>query len=235
MVQHLLPSGLRGIVVAGLLSALMGSLAGVFNACSTLFTVDLYEKWRPNATQAEIVRMGRLATAVMVLIAMAWIPVIKGAHGLYNYLQSVQGYLAPPIFVVFFFGVFNKRLNAIGCLWALLVGFVMGIFRLIVDTPVSLGLPGFEQGYPAGSFLWIVNNIYFQYYSVLITIVSIVVMLAVSYATTAPPEDHLKGLTYATITPEQRRESRASWGPVDVFASAFVLLAILGAYLYFNG
>jgi SSS family solute:Na+ symporter len=235
MVQHLLPSGLRGIVVAGLLSALMGSLAGVFNACSTLFTVDLYEKWRPQASQSEIVRMGRLATVVMVVIAMAWIPVIKGAHGLYNYLQSVQGYLAPPIFVVFFFGVFNKRLNAIGCLWALLVGFVMGIFRLIVDTPVSLGLPGFEQGYPTGSFLWIVNNIYFQYYSVLITIVSIVVMIAVSYATAAPQEDHLKGLTYATITPEQRRESRASWGPVDVFASVFVLIAILGAYLYFNG
>src|SRR5438046_5893549 len=92
MVQYLLPPGLRGIVVAGLLSALMGSLAGVFNACSTLFTVDIYEKWRPGATQSEIVRMGRTATIVMVLIAMACIPVIKGAHGLYNYLQSVQGY-----------------------------------------------------------------------------------------------------------------------------------------------
>ena len=235
MVQHLLPSGLRGIVVAGLLSALMGSLAGVFNACSTLFTVDIYEKWRPGATQSQIVKVGRWATVVLVLIAMAWIPVIKGAHGLYNYLQSVQGYLAPPIFVVFFFGVFNKRLNAIGCLSALVVGFVMGIFRLIVDTPVSLGLAGFEQGYPSGSFLWIVNNIYFQYYSVLITIVSIVVMLAVSYATAAPAEKSLVGLTFATITPEQRRESRASWSLVDVAASAFVVLAILGAYLYFNG
>jgi len=235
MVQYLLPSGLRGIVVAGLLSALMGSLAGVFNACSTLFTVDIYEKWRPGATQSQIVRVGRWATVVMVIIAMAWIPVIKGAHGLYNYLQSVQGYLAPPIFVVFFFGVFNKRLNAIGCLSALLVGFVMGIFRLIVDTPVSLGLAGFEQGYPAGSFLWIVNNIYFQYYSVLITIVSIVVMLAVSYATEAPSEKSLVGLTFATITAEQRRESRASWSMVDVAASAFVIVAIIGAYLYFNG
>ena len=173
MVQYLLPSGLRGIVVAGQLSALMGSLAGVFNACSTLFTVDIYEKWRPGATQSQIVRVGRWATIVMVLIAMAWIPVIKGAHGLYNYLQSVQGYLAPPIFVVFFFGVFNKRLNAKGCLWALVVGFVIGIFRLIIDTPVSLGLAGFENGYPEGSFLWIVNNIYFQYYSVLITLVSL--------------------------------------------------------------
>src|SRR5512139_917738 len=100
MVQHLLPPGLRGLVVAGLLSALMGSLAGVFNACSTLFTVDLYEKMRPHASQHQIVRTGRIATGVMILVALAWIPVIQGAHGLYNYLQTVQGYLAPPIYVV---------------------------------------------------------------------------------------------------------------------------------------
>src|SRR4029077_11925199 len=80
MVQYLLPPGLRGIVVAGLLSALMGSLAGVFNACSTLFTVDLYEKWKPNSSQHQIVRTGRIATAIMVFIALAWIPVIKNAH-----------------------------------------------------------------------------------------------------------------------------------------------------------
>jgi solute:Na+ symporter, SSS family len=235
MVQHLLPSGIRGIVVAGLLSALMGSLAGVFNACSTLFTVDLYEKWKPGATQHDLVRTGRIATIVMVAIAMAWIPVIKGAHGLYNYLQSVQSYLAPPIFVVFFLGVFNKRLNAKGCFWSLMVGFVMGIFRLIVDTPVSLQVAGFEHGYAPGSFLWIVNNIYFQYYSVLITLVSILVLIGVSYATEAPSEAQLVGLTYATVTEEHRRESRASWGLADLLGSAVVLAAIIGAYLYFNG
>jgi solute:Na+ symporter, SSS family len=235
MVEHLLPSGLRGIVVAGLLSALMGSLAGVFNACSTLFTVDLYQKWRPNATERDLVRTGRMATVIMVLIAMAWIPVIKGAHGLYNYLQAVQGYLAPPIFVVFFFGVFNKRLNALGCLWALIVGFVIGVFRLIVDTPVSLKLAGYENGYTYGGFLWIVNNIYFQYYSVLITVISIIVLVAVSYATAAPPEEKLAGLTYATITPEQRRQSRESWSTIDLVGSAVVVCAIIGAYLYFNG
>jgi solute:Na+ symporter, SSS family len=235
MVQHLLPSGLRGIVVAGLLSALMGSLAGVFNACSTLFTVDLYQKWKPRATEHELVRTGRIATTIMVVIAMAWIPVIKGAHGLYNYLQAVQGYLAPPIFVVFFFGVFNKRLNAVGCLWALIVGFVIGVFRLIVDTPVSLRLAGYENGYAYGSFLWVVNNIYFQYYSVLITLISLIVMVVVSYATAPPSEAQLAGLTYATITPEQRRESRASWSAIEVIGSAIVITAIVGAYLYFNG
>jgi SSS family solute:Na+ symporter len=181
MVAHLLPPGLRGIVVAGLLSALMGSLAGVFNACSTLFTVDIYEKLRPKASQHELVRMGRLATAIMVIIAMLWIPVVRGKTGLYEYLQSVQGYLAPPVFVVFFFGVFWKRLNAQGCLWAMIVGFVIGLFRMGVDTMVTTG-----STFPEGSFLWIVNNIQFQYFSILITIISAIVMVAVSYATAAP-------------------------------------------------
>ncbi len=208
MVQHLLPPGLRGIVVAGLLSALMGSLAGVFNACSTLFTVDIYEKLRPKASQHEIVSMGRIATAVMVLIAMAWIPVVKGAHGLYDYLQSVQGYLAPPIFVVFFFGVFWKRLNAQGCFWAMIVGFVVGLFRMLVDTPVTLGL---FKSYPEGSFLWIVNNINFQYFSILITLISAVVMVVVSYMTAEPDQAQIKGLTFATATAEDRAETRASW------------------------
>jgi len=232
LVQHLLPPGLRGIVVAGLLSALMGSLAGVFNACSTLFTVDIYTKMRPAASQHEIVRMGRTATIVMVLIAMAWIPVVRHAKGLYEYLQAVQGYLAPPIFVVFFFGVFWKRLNAQGCLWAMIVGFVVGLFRMLVDTPVTL-----NQGYhySEGSFLWIVNNINFQYFSILITIISAVVMVVVSYMTPAPDPAQIKSLTFATITPEDRARTRASWGATEVFGSVVVLVCIVGAYLYFRG
>ncbi len=235
MVKYLLPPGLRGIVVAGLLSALMGSLAGVFNACSTLFTVDLYQKFRPLASQHELVRMGRIATAVMVLIALVWIPVIQGAHGLYNYLQTVQGYLAPPIFVVFFFGVFWKRLNAKGCLWAMVVGFVVGGFRMLVDTPVTMKLAGFEQGYRQGSFLWIVNNINFQYFSVLITLISAVVMVVTSYATSVPDYVRIRNLTFATTSDEDRADTRASWGKREVLASAFILACILGAYIYFSG
>jgi SSS family solute:Na+ symporter len=235
LVKHLLPPGLRGLVVAGLLSALMGSLAGVFNACSTLFTVDLYEKWNPKATQHQIVRMGRIATAVMVVIALIWIPVVKNASSLYEYLQGIQGYLAPPIFVVFFFGVFFKRLNAQGCLWAMIVGFVLGVFRMAVDTPVTLGLPGFKEGYAHGSFLWIVNNIYFQYFSVLITIVSIVVMFVVSYLTPAPKEEQIRSLTFGTQTDADRKKTRESWDWRDVLSSALVLACIIGAYLYFRG
>ena len=211
LVKHLLPAGLRGIVVAGLLSALMGSLAGVFNACSTLFTVDLYEKWKPKATQQQIVQTGRIATAVMVAIALAWIPVVKGANSLYEYLQSIQGYLAPPIFVVFFFGVFFKRLNAKGCFWSMIVGFIVGVFRMLVDTPVTMKLPGFEKGYAEGSFLWIVNNINFQYFSILITIVSAVVMVVVSYMTAPPPAAQIQSLTFGTSTADDKRKTRASW------------------------
>ena len=235
MVREILPVGVRGMVVAGLLAALMSSLAGAFNACSTLFTMDFYQKFRPAATQHQLVWIGRVATTVMVLIALFWIPVIQGAKSLYDYLQGVQGYLAPPIFTVFFLGVFNKRLNIKGCLAALGVGFLLGVFRLAVDTPVALKMAGYEAGYPAGSFFWIVNNIYFQYYSAFIFIVCAVVMLAVSYATEAPDERHLSGLTFATVTDEHRRESRRSWGRAEVVASAVVVLLILAAYLYFNG
>jgi solute:Na+ symporter, SSS family len=242
MVKYMLPTGLRGLVVAGLLSALMGSLAGVFNACSTLFTVDLYEKWKPNASQHQLVRVGRIATGVMVVIALLWIPVIQGARGLYNYLQSVQSYLAPPIFVVFFLGVFWKRLNAKGCLWAMIVGFALGLFRMFVDTPVALGLFGYSDaaktianGYAPGSFLWIMNNIYFQYFGVLITIVSILVMVGVSYMTQEPEYDKIKSLTFETSTEEDRQRTHLSWDWRDAAGTAFVLVCIIGAYLYFRG
>jgi len=235
MVAHVLPVGLRGVVVAGLLAALMSSLAGAFNACSTLFTVDLYEKFRPGASQERLVHIGRIATLVMVFIGMMWIPVIKGSKGLYFYLQSMQGYLAPPIFTVFFLGVFFKRLNAKGCLAALISGFALGVFRLAVDTPVMLGMKGFEQGYTHGSFLWVINNIYFQYFSLLIFIVSVIAMVVVSYATAEPSEEQIRGLTFATTTPEQKAATRASWERWDVIASGIVIVLIIAAYLYFRG
>ncbi|HLA68753.1 MAG TPA: sodium:solute symporter [Bacteroidota bacterium] len=235
MVKYVMPVGLRGLVVAGLLAALMSSLAGAFNASSTLFTIDFYQKFKPQATQHQLVWIGRVATTVLVLIGLLWIPVIRGGRGLYDYLQGVQGYLAPPIFVVFFFGVFMKRLNAKGCLSALLVGFVLGVFRLIVDTPVALKLSGFENGYPEGSLFWVVNNIYFQYYSLLIFLVSVAVMIVVSYMTEKPPEQQITDLTYQTMSEDHRKETRSSWNKWDVISSGVVLLLILMAYLYFTG
>ncbi|THH36371.1 Na+/glucose cotransporter [Neolewinella litorea] len=232
LVAKVLPAGIRGLVVAGLLAALMSSLAGVFNASSTLFTMDLYSKFRPNVSEAQLVRVGRIATAVMVVIGLLWIPVIQGSRGLYDYLQSVQGYLAPPIFVVFFFGVFNRRLNAKGALAAMLVGFALGLFRLMIDTPVMLN-EGFA--YAEGSFFWIVNNTFFQYYSLFIFLVSAATMVGVSYATEAPPLIKVQGLTMSTVSDEQRAETRASVRTIDIVFSVLVVVLILVAYLYFTG
>jgi SSS family solute:Na+ symporter len=232
LVAQVLPIGVRGIVVAGLLAALMSSLAGAFNASAALFTMDFYSRFRPKASQKQIVWVGRVATGVMVLIGLLWIPVIQGGKGLYDYLQGVQAYLAPPIFVVFFLGVFFKRLNAKGALWALIVGFVLGLMRLAVDTPVKL-LDDFS--YTEGSLLWIINNTFFQYYSIVILLVSAAVMVGVSLMTAKPDESKIVGLTYATVTSEHRAESRASWNRWDIVASASVLVAILAAYFYFTG
>ncbi|OQP56357.1 sodium:solute symporter [Niastella populi] len=232
LVVNVLPVGVRGIVVAGLLAALMSSLAGVFNASSTLFTMDFYSRFRPNATQNQLVWIGRVATAIMVVIGLLWIPVIRGGKGLYDYLQGIQAYLAPPIFVVFFFGIFMKRLNSAGCLATLITGFAMGLFRLAVDTPVKL-FSGFS--YTEGSFLWVVNNIFFQYYSLLITIVCIIVMIAVSYAGKQPDYARISGLTMATRTEEDKKATRASWTKGDVVMSLLVIALILTAYLYFRG
>jgi SSS family solute:Na+ symporter len=201
LVMHVLPIGVRGIVVAGLLAALMSALAGVFNASSSLFTMDFYSRFRPKATQAQLVWVGRAATVAMVIIGILWIPVIQGGRGLYDYLQGIQAYLAPPIFVVFFFGVWMKRLNGPGALATLLIGFLMGLFRLAVDTPVKL----MGNAYPEGSFLWIVNNIFFQYYSLLITIVCIIVFILVSYATPKPDYAKISGLTFSTLSDKIKR------------------------------
>ena len=232
LVAYVLPVGVRGIVVAGLLAALMSSLAGVFNASSTLFTMDFYARLRPEASERQLVWMGRVATTVMVVIGLLWIPVIQGGRGLYDYLQGVQAYLAPPIFVVFFFGIFNKRLNRHGALAALIVGFILGLFRLAIDTPVALTA---DFAYAEGSFFWIVNNIFFQYYGLLIFLVSIAVMVIVSYMTEPPDYDKIRGLTFGTLSDEDRRATRISWNWKDVVTSVLVVIVIIVVYIYFRG
>ncbi len=232
LVSTILPVGIRGLVVAGLLAALMSSLAGVFNAASTLFTMDLYSKIKPNLSEEKLVWIGRIATSIMVIIGLLWIPVIQGGKGLYDYLQGVQAYLGPPIFVVFFFGVFMKRLNNKGCLASLITGFVLGLFRLAIDTPVKM-IDDFS--YTKGSLFWIINNTFFQYYSLFIFIVCAIVMITVSYASEQPSYAKISGLTYGTITSEHKLESRSSWTTGDIISSLIVIVLIATAYIYFSG
>lgn len=231
MVMHVLPVGVRGLVVAGLFAALMSSLAGAFNASSTLFTIDFYSKIKPNVSQKELVFMGRMATVAMIIIGLLWIPVIRGGKGLYDYLQGIQSYLAPPIAVVFFAGIFHKRLNAKGCLAALYVGFFLGVFRLAVDTPIKL-IDDFS--YTEGSFLWIINNMFFQYYSMVIFIISLIVMFVVSYMSEQPSYEQIKGLTFSTVSAEDKAATRRSWNKWDVITSSLVILIIIAIYIYFS-
>ncbi len=231
MVQSLLPVGLRGLVVAGLLSALMSSLASLFNSCATLFTVDIYEKLRPGRGEAALVRVGRIATTVVVGFGLLWIPVMKkiseGATGLYDYLQNFQGFLAPPITAVFLLGLFSKRINARGALWGLGAGFAIGMTKLTIQTLV-------RSGAVSGGLLGWIGAVNAYYFAGALFVFSVILVWAAS-ATSPPPEERaIAGLTFASVTPAQRAENRASWGAVEVAATAVVLGLVLTLYLYFS-
>jgi len=231
LVKALLPSGLRGLVVGGLLAALMSSLASLFNSCSTLFTVDIYQKLRPAASQSELVRTGRIATAVVVALGIIWIPVMRLVSGaLYEYLQSVQAYLAPPITAVFFLGIFYWRVNGIGATTGMLAGFALGLAKMgaqiLTNMKGAAAVPGWIAAFGQLNFL---------YFCVILFVASGVIILAVSHLTAPPAMERLKGLTYAAVTGEQRLASRRSWNTGDVIATGLVLVLILSIYLYFTG
>lgn len=231
MVKTLLPDGIRGLVAAGLLAALMSSLASVFNSCSTLFTIDIYKKLRPQASEKKLVSTGRIATAIIVVLGFAWIPVMKNAPGtLYDYLQSVQSYIAPPITVIFLLGIFYKRLNAKGAMATLYVGLVIGLFRLTLDT-----IKTFNEGTEFTGILGSISAIPFSHFAILIFVVCVIVLVGVSLMTEKPLESKLSGLTFGTLTPEHKAESRKNYNWADILASAFIIIVIIGILIYFTG
>ncbi|OAM90192.1 sodium:solute symporter [Termitidicoccus mucosus] len=232
MVQSLLPVGIRGLVVAGLLSALMSSLASLFNSCATLFTVDIYNKLFPGADETRQVRVGRFATVVVVICGIIWIPIMKkiseGNTGLYDYLQNVQSFLAPPITAVFLLGLFFRRINAHGAFGGLVVGFVLGMIKLTLQTLAKSGVLG-DSG-----ALFAIGNYNGYYFSGLLFLFSIAFVIVVSLLSPPPSAGQIAGLTYGSRTPEQIAENRASWNYVDVCASLGVLAIVLGVYVYFT-
>ncbi len=230
MVTELLPTGLRGLVVGGLMAALMSSLSSLFNSCASLFTVDIYKKLHPTASEAVLVHVGRLVTTVIVGLGLLWIPIMPmiAKGGLYKYLQSVQGYLAPPITAVFLLGLFSKRITAKGALWGLTIGFIAGMIKLAVQGMAGAG--------KLDSILWLkaVGDFNFLYASGVLLVISVVVIICVSLFTKRPDESKIEGLTYLTATRQQREENRASWNYVDVLGTAIVLGLVLAMYLYFS-
>ena len=187
LMQSLLPVGLRGLVVAGLLAALMSSLSSVFNSCSTLITWDLYKKLHPRASERRLVWVGKIATAVLVLLGIAWIPLIDDiSEQLFTYLQSVQGYISPPIAAVFLLGIFSKRLNGQGAMAALLSGFVLGALRLIAELNAD-ALSGWMHTFATVNFL---------HFAVFLFIFCTAVLIIVSLLTAKPEVAKVRELVY---------------------------------------
>ncbi|WP_036379662.1 sodium:solute symporter [Muricauda sp. MAR_2010_75] len=228
LMSNLLPSGLRGLVAAGLLAALMSSLASVFNSCSTLFTVDIYKKLRPNTPEKKLVRTGQIATVIVVIIGIIWIPIMANISGvLYEYLQSVQSYIAPPITAVFLLGIFHKRINAQGAFVTLVVGFIVGALRIILELV--------KGSLDPNSFWFMLGDMNFLSFASWFFLFCIILILVVSYATAAPSEEKLKNLTYATISEEEKQANKNSYNWKDIVISILIVAIVIYVMVWFNG
>jgi len=227
MVTNLLPTGLKGIVVAGLLAALMSSLSAMFNSTSTLLTIDIFKRFRPNADEASVVRFGRLATIGMVLLGLAWIPFIGllSDERMYVYLQSVQAYVSPPIAACFLFGILWKRGNGTGAVASLMTGLVLGGLRFVAElqhkiTPFSNDI-----------LVWLAT-INFLHYAVFLFIVCSAVLVGVSLATAPPTPERLRNVSLAGI--DRNEPLPAHRNKLNAVLSVVLVLILLGLWWTFR-
>jgi SSS family solute:Na+ symporter len=228
LMSNLLPSGLRGLVAAGLLAALMSSLASVFNSCSTLFTVDIYKKLRPNTPEKKLVRTGQIATAIVVVIGIIWIPIMANISGvLYEYLQSVQSYIAPPIVAVFLLGIFYKRINANGAFATLVMGIVVAAVRIVLELV--------RGSLDPNGFLFKLGDMNFLTFGAWFFLFCVLFIVAVSWLTPAPSEEKVANLTFGTISVEEKQKSRNSYNWKDITVSILVVLIVIYVMLWFDG
>lgn len=225
MVSQLLPIGFKGFVVCGLLAALMSSLASLFNSSAALFVGDFYKKMRPNASEKHLVAVGRIATATVVILGIIWIPVMKGmGNVLYRYLQNVQGLLAPAIAAAFLMGAFSKRATSMGGFSGLVIGFALGMFRLVLDV--------FKERLTEGTFLYWVADVNWLHYCEFLFVICLLVTIVVSLMTRPPSKEQLR-YTYYAATPEEKAATRASWNKWDVIHTLIILGVIVAFYIYF--
>jgi solute:Na+ symporter, SSS family len=237
MIVNLLPPGLVGLMIAALLAALMGAMSSVFNSASTMVTLDFYKKFRPAATESQLVFFGRVATGIMVLLGLLWVPFIHLLSAqLYIYLQSVQAYISPPIAVCFIFGILWPRLNGQGAISSLLVGFVLGAVRFIFEVLDK------TRHYGSDAIRWLVD-MNFLHYAILMFVVCAFVLIGVSMMYPAPERKKIAGLTFATVgeklqttdvsTPHLQRETRTE----RLFNLAFsgaLIATVVGLWIYFR-
>jgi SSS family solute:Na+ symporter len=229
LVAKLLPAGLKGLVVCGILAALMSSLASLFNSSAMLFTIDFYKRFKPATSEKKLLYVGRIATVVIVILGILWIPVMKSVGSvLYNYLQDVQSVLAPGIAAAFLLGICSKRITPKGGMWGLITGFAIGLMRL--------GANVFYSSYPAAGNSWfkyLFYDVNWLFFCGGMLVFCILVIIVVSMFTVRAPEAQIKGLTFGSITPEQRLATRNSWNRWDVVHTCIILGITALFYIYF--
>ncbi|HYW94417.1 MAG TPA: sodium:solute symporter [Bacteroidales bacterium] len=227
LVKDLLPKGFTGIVVGGILAALMSSLASLFNSSAMLFTVDFYKKYKPGASERHYVTVGRLATVVIVILGILWIPVMKGlGKVLYAYLQDVQSLLAPGIAAVFLLGVISRRTTPKAGFTGLVVGFILGMLRL--GMKIYYG-----DATGTGFFYDLIVAPNWLHYEIALFVVIILLMIVVSFFTEKMDPAKIEGLYLGSATPEQKAITRASWNRWDVINSIVIIAIIVAFYTYF--
>ena len=221
LILKVLPIGFKGLVVAGFLAALMSSLSSVFNSTSTLFTFDFYKQWRPDASEKELVNVGRIATLILVLVGLAWIPFMQKlteGGGIYRYLQSVQAYISPPIAAAFLLGIFYKKVNGKGALAALWSGFILGIGRLVFEFMTAEGGLTISETSLLGTLI----TMNFLHYAIFLFVTSIVIMVLVSLFTQKTVVTSDQALTF------QQDEKETSGGYTkELILTAIIIVFVL--------
>ncbi len=227
LVNNLLPVGVKGLVIAALLAALMSSLSAVFNSSSTLIVIDFYKRRRPEADERTLVRAGQVATALLVVVGVLWVPFIGVmSNQLYVYLQSVQAYISPPIAAVFLLGLLWKRANGAGALAALYVGFVLGALRFVAEI-------GMKADWITWAPLVRFARINFLHFAIVLFVISVAVLLVVSLAGSRPPADKLRVFA-APEAPSMAAPDQAGPKGIDVALSVLLAVIVLALWAYFS-
>ena len=233
LVKTLLPVGLKGLVAGGLMAALMSSLASVFNSCSTIFTIDIYKKLRPLESEKKLLNIGKIATTVIVILGIVWIPIMEKIGGgvMYQYLQNVQSYIAPPVTAVFLLGIIWKRVNAEAAITTLLAGLILLIVRLGSEIYYQ---PMIASGQVIDNFMFAFATVNFSHMAILMFIFSIVLCITVSILTSPPDYSKISGLSYGTLTANHRKENSESYDTVDVILSIILIIIVVSILSYFT-
>ncbi len=234
LVKTLLPVGLKGLVAGGLMAALMSSLASVFNSCSTIFTIDIYKKLKPEKSEKSLLQIGKIATGFIVLLGIIWIPIMEKIGGgvMYQYLQNVQSYIAPPVTAVFLLGIIWKRVNSSAAITTLLAGFVLLVLRLGSEIFYQSEI---SSNQVVSNLMYDFATINFAHMAIFMFIFSVILCVSVSLVTSPPDYKLIIGLSFGTLTDQQKQDQRNSYDKVDVFLSILLVILVIGILCYFTG